>query len=368
MIKNIKLFKQTKSYDYWIGILALIFSVFGLMMIYEASNVVAFRDFGDKLHFVKDQLIWFVLGVVALIVSSVTNYKKLYNLSVPLLFITLVSLIAVFIPGIGLKLLGAHRWINLGKIVFQPSELAKISLVLYLSSWLSAKNHKSFFAFIILFSLIVGLVVLQPDLGTAFILTIIFLVVYFISGAPIWQFLFLIPISVCAILALAVTSPYRFARVTTFLNPTLDPLGSSYHIRQILVSLGSGGLWGLGIGASRQKYQYLPEATTDSIFAIIGEEFGFIGTFILIVMFAALLYKIYKVAKNAPDKQSFLLAGGVMTYVCTQIIINLGSMVALFPLTGVPLPFISYGGSSLIISLFAIGIVVNISKYAVKKK
>lgn len=368
MIKNIKLFKQSKTYDYWIGILVLIFCVFGLMMIYEASNVVSFRDFGDKLHFVKDQLIWSVLGVIALITSSVTNYKKLYNLSVPLLIITLVSLIAVFIPGVGLKLMGAHRWINLGKIVFQPSELAKISLILYLSSWLSAKNHKSFLAIIILFSIIIGLVILQPDLGTAVILTVIFLVIYFISGAPIWQFLLLIPFSICAVLALAITSPYRLARVTTFLNPALDPLGSSYHIRQILVSLGSGGLWGLGIGASRQKYQYLPEATTDSIFAIIGEEFGFIGTFIFIVMIMILLYKIYKVAKNAPDKQSFLLAGGVMTYICTQILINLGSMVALFPLTGVPLPFISYGGSNLIISMFAMGIVINISKYAVKKK
>lgn len=366
MIKKIKLFKQTKNYDYWIGILALIFSVFGLMMIYEASNVVAFRDFGDKLHFVKDQLIWFSLGSLALIVSSVTNYKKLYKLSVPLLFITLLSLTAVFIPGIGLKLLGAHRWINLGKIVFQPSELAKISLVLYLSSWLSAKHHKSFVAFIILFLIIVGLVVLQPDLGTAFILTIIFLVIYFLSGAPIWQFILLIPFSFFATIVLAITSPYRFARVMTFLNPAGDPLGSSYHIRQILISLGSGGIWGLGIGASIQKYQYLPESTTDSIFAIIGEEFGFMGTFILILMYLILLYKIYKVAKHAPDKQSYLLAGGVLTYICTQILINLGSMVSLFPLTGVPLPFISYGGSNLIISLFAIGIVMNISKYAVK--
>ena len=244
MIKKIKLFKQTKSYDYWIGILSLIFCVFGLMMIYEASNVVAFRDFGDKLHFVKDQLIWFSLGSLALIVSSVTNYKKLYKLSVPLLFVTLVSLIAVFIPGIGLKLLGAHRWINLGKIVFQPSELAKITLVLYLSSWLSSKNHKSFITFIILFIIIVGLVVLQPDLGTAFILTIIFLVIYFLSGAPIWQFILLIPFSIMAIITLALTSPYRLARVMTFLNPAGDPLGSSYHIRQILISLGSGGLWG----------------------------------------------------------------------------------------------------------------------------
>ncbi|OGG02930.1 cell division protein FtsW [Candidatus Gottesmanbacteria bacterium RBG_16_37_8] len=344
------------------------FTVFGLVMIYEASNVAAFQLFNDKYHFVKDQLTWAIFGFGLLIISSRIHYKKYFNLAAPLLVVSIISLIAVLIPGIGLKLLGARRWISIGQFSFQPSELSKISLILYLSAWLTSKEKGRLGAFIFLLGLIVGLIILQPDLGTAVILTSIFMMMYFISQAPIWHFLVLIPSAIVSIIILAIVSPYRYQRLMTFFDPNRDPLGSSYHIRQILISLGSGGIFGLGLGASRQKYQFLPEATTDSIFAIIGEELGFLGTCFLIIMFLIFLYRIYIIVKSSPDKFAFLLSAGILSLFGFQILINIGAMVAIFPLTGIPLPFISYGGSNLIISLLSIGILLNISKYRVQKK
>ena len=363
--KPIKLLKQKKRLDFWLVIFPVFFSLFGILMIYEASNVIAFRDFGDKYSFVKDQLAWFAIGICAMLVTSFVSYKKYYSLAIPLIVTSILALIAVFIPGIGIKTQGANRWIGIGFLNFQPSEPTKLALIVYLSSWLSSKEKGRLFAFVLLFSLIVGLVILQPDLGTAIILTSIFLVMYFLSGVSLWHFIFLIPILAIGTTLAIIKSPYRFQRLLTFLNPNFDPLGASYHIRQILIAFGSGGFFGLGLGASRQKYQFLPEATTDSIFAIIGEEFGFIGTAAFTILFLIFIYRIYLVVKHAPDKQSFLLGGGILTLIGFQTLLNLAAMVALVPLTGVPLPFISYGGSSLIISLLAMGVVINISKHIV---
>lgn len=367
-LRPLVLQKQKKQVDYLIIILAIVFSLFGILMIFESSNVMAFYSFGNKYHFVKDHLFFFLSGIAASFLISYIPYKKYYYLSLPLLLLTIVFLVAVFIPGLGVKALGANRWLKLGFFRLQPSELAKLSLVVYLSAWFSTKEKGRLIPFVLLFSLIVGLVVLQPDLGTGVILISIALILYFLSGAPFFHFLILIPFLILTVLALAITSPYRFRRLTTFLNPGFDPLGASYHIRQILLSLGSGGLFGLGLGASRQKYQFLPEANTDSIFAIVGEEFGFVGTTVVILLYLFFLYRIYLIAKRAPDRQGFLLASGVLALFACQIIINLGAIVAIFPLTGVPLPFISYGGSNLMISLISVGIVLNISRHAVSHK
>lgn len=361
------LLHQKKTIDFGIIILTILFALFGIVMIYEASNVVAFQQFGDKYRFVKDQFVWFLLGIAGLGITSSFSYKRYHKLAVPLLLFSLFTLIAVFIPGIGIRASGASRWVGFGSFNFQPSELTKLVLILYLSSWLSNKEKNRFLAFFLLFLLIVGLVVLQPDLGTAIILTIIFIVLYFLSGAPLWHFLLILPITISGVLGLAIISPYRSQRLLTFLNPNIDPLGISYHIRQILISFGSGGLFGLGLGASRQKYQFLPAVTTDSIFAIIGEEFGFIGALFFILFYCIYLFRIYQIAKNAPDRHGFLLTSGCLTLLAFQALINLGSMVALVPLTGVPLPFISYGGSNLIISFIAAGIVLNVSKQTVRR-
>ncbi len=366
--KQITLVNQKIGLEWWLIAAASFLTIFGLVMVFESSNVTAFRDFGDKYHFVKDQLMWGAFGMIGLLVASFFDYHKYYKLAVPGILITIILLVGVFIPGIGVRALGAHRWIGFGSFTFQPAELAKLSLLIYLSAWLSMPEKGRFIPFLLLVGLLTGLVIIEPDLGTAIIILSVSVILYFVSGAPIMQFLLLLPAGIGGILLLAVTSSYRFKRLTTFLNPALDPLGASYHIRQILISLGSGGWLGLGLGASRQKYEFLPEATTDSIFAIIGEEFGFIGATILIAIFVFLLFRIVRLIERAPDRFGYLLGTGILGMLAIQIVVNLGSMTALFPLTGVPLPFISYGGSNLIITLTSFGILINISKQQVTRK
>jgi cell division protein FtsW len=357
-----------RRFDILLLITTVILALSGILMIYEASNVQGHVLFSDKYHFVREQTVSFFIGFLAMMIASFIPYKKYYQMAFPLLLFTVFLLFIVFIPGIGITTYGASRWLNLGFIKFQPSELTKIISILYLSSWLAFKEKGRFLAFFMLFAFIVGLVMLQPDMGTATIITMIFISLYFLSGSPLWHFAIIIPLIIGTGLSLAIFSPYRFARLTSFLNPNLDPLGASYHIRQILISLGSGGLFGMGLGASRQKYQYLPAAMTDSIFAIIAEEFGFIGSVVLVAVFIYFIRRLFNIALNAADKQGFLLACGILALFSFQILINLGAMTALLPLTGVPLPFFSYGGSSLVIVMVAVGIALNISKTQITKK
>ncbi len=343
-------------------IAVIILSLFGVLMVYDSSVAIAVRDFGNQYYYLRDQLKWLILGFVALTVFSFIDYHAWYKIALPALLGTLVLLIAVFLPVIGVSALGAHRWINFGFFVLQPAELAKLVLAMYLSAWFSGREKGRFAAFALLVSMVVGLVLLEPDLGTSVIIIAIALIMYFASGAPVLHFAVIIPVLGAGILLLAIISPYRMARLTTFLHPNQDPLGSSYHIRQALLGLGSGGWFGVGIGQSRQKYEYLPEANTDSIFAIIGEETGFVGSVAVILMFVFASWRGFRIAKRARDGFGRLLAIGITSWISVQTIINLSAMVALMPLTGVPLPFVSYGGSSLIIMLAAVGVLLNISK------
>lgn len=361
-LKN-KLFSPDKL----LFITLFLLGIFGLLAVFNSSIVSAYREFGNEYYFVQNQAIFLILGFILTIIISQIDYHIWYKLSVPLLFITLLMLVVVFVPGIGVKAYGAKRWINIGFFSPQPTELTKLVLVIYLSAWFSHKEKKRFLAFLTLLGVLVGLVILQPDLGTAVIISAIAILLYFISGAPLTHFLLILPISIIAVIILAIVSPYRLARITTFINPKLDPLGSSYHIGQILIALGSGGWFGLGLGKSRQKYEYLPEANTDSIFAIIAEEIGFLGSLMLIFAFIFVSYRTFKIAKNAPDRFGQLLANGVAIWFTIQTIINLASMVSLIPLTGVPLPLMSYGGSNLLSILIGFGIVLNISKYRTNK-
>lgn len=361
------LLSQTKKIDFPLLLLIMGFCIFGLIFLYNASSVSALHDFGNSFYYVYEQAKWLVIGLIGLSVSTFFNYKRWYYLTIPFMLITIFLLIMVFIPGVGITAYGAKRWLNFGILSLQPAELAKLSIIIYLSAWLSNKERSRLGAFLFLLGLILGLVILQPDFGTAIIIACIALVLYFLSDAPLVHFLLLLPLSIGMGLIIAVISPYRFQRLLTFINPNSDPLGSSYHIRQIILSLGSGGLFGLGIGKSRQKYAYLPEATTDSIFAIIAEEIGFVGSLIFIVILLLVIYRIFKIARLAPDKYSYLLGMGIAFWISIQTLINLSAMTALFPITGIPLPFISYGGSGLIVTLFAMGIVLNISKYRKEK-
>lgn len=348
-------------YDRLLAIAVIVLTFIGLLTVYNASVVSAFREFADPYYFVKDQVIFAGIGFLSMAILSRIPYRIWYNLSVPLLIISLILLIAVFLPGIGIKAQGAKRWINAGFFTIQPTEIAKFSLVVYLSAWFVNPERKRFTPFLILLGLIVGLVLLQPDMGTSIILILICIGMYFVSGAPVKHFLLLFPIIGIGLLLLAVMAPYRMARVTTFLNPDLDPQGSSYHVRQILLSLGSGGLVGQGVGKSRQKYEYLPEADTDSIFAILAEEVGFVGSMLFIGILVFIVWRSFIIVRHAPDRFSKLLACGIAVWFAGQTIINLGAMVVLFPLTGVPLPLVSYGGSSLVTMLSGFGILLQIS-------
>lgn len=293
---------------------------------------------------------------------SLFDYKRLYYISLPALVSSIVLLVAVLIPGIGQTVGGARRWIDLGFFSIQPSEIVKLAVILYLSSWFIHKEKQRFLSFFGLLAVIISLIMLQPDMGTAIIVFSIFIIMYFLSGYKLQYLLLLIPASAVGFFILVTSSTYRMKRFLAYLNPDLDPLGITYHVKQILISLSSGGLFGRGLSASRQKYQFLPEAHTDSIFAIIGEEIGFIGAAFIISIYMLLLYKAYTVAKHAPDLFGKFLGGAIFSVLGLQIVINLGAIVGLIPLTGVPLPFISYGGSSLLVFFSLMGILANIGK------
>ncbi len=331
-------------------------------MIYDASSFVAFRDFADKYHYLKGQFLWAILGFGALTFFSFFDYHRFYNLSLPLMITSIVLLIMVFIPGIGVHLLGASRWIDLKVFLLQPTEFVKLSLAIYLAAWFSRKEKGRFVPFVLLMGLLVALIMMQPDMGTAIVIMGEAMAIYFLSGGNMLYLLSLIPVLGALGLILIKTSPYRAERLVTFLNPNQDVQNSSYHVKQILISLGNGGVFGLGLGNSLQKYAYLPENTTDSIFAIIAEELGFVGATILICIFAVVVWRGFRIASRAPDNFGRLLAAGITTFLAIQMIINLGAQTMLLPLTGIPLPFISYGGSALIIELCAIGILLNISR------
>jgi len=343
-------------------VLPITLSIIGLFFVFEASSVRSLTERSDSFYYLKLQFVWILVGIAIMLFISRFDYHKLYYLSFPSMFTALVFLIIVLIPGLGSQAGGARRWIDLGIINFQPTEMAKLSVVIYLSSWFVNNERKRFFTFLALLGVLIFLIILQPDMGTAIIIFFLSIIEYFLAGVEIYYLLFLIPVALGGFFILIQTSPYRFKRILAFINPALDPQGISYHINQILISLGNGGLFGKGLGASRQKYLFLPEAHTDSIFAIIAEEIGFIGSFFLISIFFLLILSIYRVVEKAPDRFGKLLAGGIFAYFCLQITINLAGMTNLLPLTGVPLPFISYGGSNILVSFALIGILLNISR------
>ncbi|MDO8610366.1 MAG: putative peptidoglycan glycosyltransferase FtsW [bacterium] len=340
----------------------LILSLIGIVFIFESSAVRSMHEFGDSFHYLKLQMIWMGLGMICLTIFSLFDYHKLYYFAFLAMMATIMLLVIVLIPNIGSKAGGSRRWLDLGFFNVQPTEIAKFSVIIYLSSWFIHKERKRFFSFLILLGILMALIMLQPDMGTAIIVFSISIIMYFLSGMNFMHLLLLVPAAVGGFALLIKISPYRFNRLLAFFDPSRDPLGITYHINQILISLSNGGLFGQGIGASRQKYLFLPEAHTDSIFAIIAEEIGFIGCVVIIGLFIFLIYKMYQVAKFAPDRYGKLLAGGIFAFFNLQIVINLAGITNLFPLTGVPLPFISYGGSNLLICFAMLGILMNIEK------
>lgn len=351
--------------------LTILLTCLGLFILYESSSYTAQLNLSDKYYFIKNQSVWIVLGIGLAIIVSRIKEDFLYKLSLPLLLVSLLLLVLVFLPGIGLELNGSNRWINLGFGVFQPSELLKVSLSLYFASWLSVKEKGRLFAFLILLGVACGLVLVEPDLKTTFIIAATSFAVYFVSGESIKEILIIFALVTIGLGALVGAAPYRMQRITSFQSFDINNLSkSSYHTKQIVIALGSGGFNGVGFGNSVQKYAYLPEHTTDSIFAIFAEEAGFIGSTILISIYAALTIVGIFIAIHAKTTFGKLLSTGIIVYLTIQTLINLASQAILIPLTGVPLPFISYGGSSMLINFVAVGLLLNIARgnLAVKKR
>ena len=363
---------QKSKFDKHFFYLILGLVVVGLVFVADISAPQALNYFNDRFYFLKQQVVSVAIGLVAMLVVSKIHYSFWAKIAVPLFVVSIILLLVVLIPSIGLEALGARRWIVIGPINFQPSEIIKLSLALYLAKIASTKNLLSVsdrkpLAYFIPLVLCCGLIMLQPDLGTTLVVGIIGITQIFASGIPLLYFLVSLVVGLVGVATLILVSPYRRDRLMTFFEVTKDPLGKGYHIRQILLALGSGGLFGLGIGQSRQKYLFLPEASTDSIFAAISEEVGFIGSFVLILIFAIFIFKAFKIASNAPDQFSKILAVGITAWIGGQTLLNIAAMTALTPLTGIPLPFFSYGGTSLSMILVSCGILLNISRYATKK-
>jgi cell division protein FtsW len=348
--------------------LVLGLSIFGILMIFNASSVTATENFGNKFYFVRLQILWVLLGLTVMTITSKINYHHWRKISPPLFLISVSFLILVLIPGIGVKVMGGRRWLSFAGFSFpiQPAELAKISTILYLATFLEKK--RKFLHFLVILGLLSFLLILEPDLGTAVILTASAFVVYFLSGGRLTEMLLTLFLGLVGGAILIVTSPYRMSRLQVFLNPNLDPQGQSYHLRQVLLALGSGGFWGRGIGQSRQKFLFLPEAATDSIFAIVGEELGFIGSVAIVSVFLILMFIGLKIASEAPDKFGQVLAGGITSMIFLQAFLNLAATVSLVPLTGVPLPFLSYGGSFLLVVFWGIGILLNVWKSGARSR
>jgi len=344
--------------------------VIGVACLSSASAVVSYQKFGSSYYYIVHQLLFGLIpGGILCYVMSRLDYHIWARYAPIFLIASIVLLMLVFVPGIGFAYGGAHRWIHIGSFLFQPSEVVKLTFLLYLATWLSRRGTKNvqdfaygFLPFIVVTGLVALLVIIQPDVGTMAVIGAIAFVMYIMGGAAVSHIWLAVGGAAGLFLLLISTASYRLRRFMTFLHPEIDPLGVGYHINQALLAVGSGGLFGRGFGHSRQKFAYLPEVTGDSIFAIIAEEMGFFFAVFLIGLFVFLALRGLSIAKKAPDDFGKLIAIGITTWIIFQALINIAAMLSLLPLTGIPLPFISYGGSALFVSLTAVGILINISR------
>lgn len=361
---------QTKFGDKTLLVVTSTLLIFGLVMIASAGVVYGETRFADPYYFFKRQLLYGVLpGLFVLYLLQRIDYHFWKKVAVPAFLVSVVCLLLVFVPGVGSNIYGASRWIQLGPFSFQPSEMAKLATIIYLAAWLESRGtsrikdvFEGMLPFLGIMGLIGFLIMKQPDTGTLGVIVLTSFAIFFVSGARIKHLFSMGMLGMLALWILVRIEPYRFNRILAFLDPGADPQGIGYQINQALLAVGSGGIFGLGLGHSRQKFNYLPEPVGDSIFAVIGEEVGIMGAMILVTLFVFLAMRGIKIAKNAPDMFGKLVATGITMWIIMQAFINIGANIALIPLTGIPLPFISYGGTSLLFLMAAIGILLNISK------
>lgn len=359
-----------KMPDFILIIVTLLLLTIGMIMVYSASAVWASYKIGDSFFFAKRQLLFAGVGVIAMFLIMKIDYWTWRTYSKVILLVCFLLLILVLIPGVGMVRGGARSWIGVGAFSIQPSEFMKFAMIIFLAKFLSEKQKvittfkQGLLPALSFVFLAFGMIMLQPDLGTGTVMVGTCIVMIFVAGARIFHFAMLGLIGVAGFVGLIASAPYRMKRITSYLDPWSDPLGSGFQIIQSLLAIGPGGLFGLGLGQSRQKFLYLPEPQTDFIFAILAEELGFIGGSFVLLLFSLLLWRGIRVALGAPDSYGTFLAVGIVAMIAIQVMINVGVVTGLMPVTGITLPFLSYGGSSLTLMLMAVGVLLNISRHS----
>jgi len=341
----------------------------GLVMVFSASSATAYAQHGDIAYYLKRQLVWLAVGLTGAYALYRLDYRRLRGIAPYLLVAAVIGLLLVFVPHVGLGVNGGRRWIGTGGLSLQPSEFAKLALVIYLSAVLSTRGDRitslsrGLVPLCVPVAIMAVLVLKEPDMGTASLLIFVAFALFFAAGARVVH-LMAVLFTTLPFAALTVfASPYRRARVFAFVDPWRDPLNTGFHIVQSLLALGSGGLFGVGLGASRAKFFYLPEQYTDFIFSVLGEELGLIGTLVVVALFVTLAYRSVRIALAAPDRFGFFLAIGCAAMITIQAFVNIGVVSSSWPVTGVPLPFISFGGSSLVVNLLAVAIIANVGRH-----
>ncbi|MGI6113954.1 MAG: stage V sporulation protein E [Mahellales bacterium] len=358
-----------KACDYPVLFTTILLVSIGIVMIFSASYYYAFHRFGDYYYFFKRQLGWAGVGLVVMIFTMNFDYWRWEKYGKPLLLVSFIMLAALFIPGLGIETNDAVRWLGVGSFRIQPSEVAKLSLIIYMAASMAKKKGamatftRGVLPYLIILIGLFGLIIKQPNLSTAGIIVMLGFILMFVGGTRLLHLFGLIVLGGAGAAYFITSAEYRLERFLSFTNPWNDPLDTGYQVIQSLYSLGSGGLFGTGLANSMQKYLYIPEPQTDFIFAIIGEELGFIGSVTVIILFMVLIWRGIKIAITAPDSFACFVATGITSMIALQVILNIAVVTSSIPPTGVPLPFITYGGSSLLITMASIGILLNISRY-----
>lgn len=362
---------KLKSIDFTFATVVLLLLAYGLIMVFSASSASAHYRMGDTFYFIKRQALWAVIGLGAMAFLSYVPYKVYYKFALPILGGAVILLVAVLTP-LGVEVNGAQRWLGFGPFTFQPSELAKFALIIFLAKSLSEnddivkKSWGGFALYMGIIGIVAGLVIIEPHMSGAVLIAGVGVIMLFAAGAKMSHLSVLAVIGVIGAFILAIAAPYRLERLTSFLDPFADPSDTGFQVVQSFYAIGSGGFFGLGLGQSRQKFLYLPEPQNDFIFSIICEELGFFGALLVIVLFAVLIWKGVRIALRAPDAFSSLLVSGITAIIGMQAILNIAVVTGSMPNTGVPLPFFSYGGTSLFIILCSMGIVLNVTRHIKK--
>ncbi len=351
-----------------IAVIVITLIFIGILMIYSSSGIYAMQELGDSLYFLKRHLIFLVLGFVLAFLAMMMDYRHLQAYAKVLVLCGILGLIVVLLPGLGRSSFGAQRWIRLGPINIQPSEFMKLVVIIYVADFLARKKstivsfEKGLLPVLLVVGFVSALIIKQPDLGSTVLIAAVVLMMAFIAGARFQQVAWLGLLLIPAFYLLVCRVPYRWRRIVGFLDPWKDPMGSGFQLTQSQIAFGSGGIWGVGPGKSMQKLFYLPAAHTDFILSIIGEEFGFIGAFIVILLFTALIWQGARIAKRVNDDFGYFLAIGIVLMIGLQVMVNVGVSIGALPTKGLPLPFISYGGSALVVNMVMVGLLLNISR------